>query len=323
MNFEERLAQTQTKLDELKAKINDSIESAKAARQADRKEAMINLAKMNAAIEDFGRDVEAQVYCDVTSMKAEAQADVDAVGDAIDEIGDKITAKAEAVGKALDEADDKIDAKVGEIDDKLTAKAEAIDKALDEADDKIDAKVGEIDDKLIAKAEAIDKALDEADDKIDAKVGEIDDKIDAKLDKVDAKVEELDAKIDAKLDADAEKYDAAMDKIDAKVNDDLDAIEGDYYAAKEDVRLAKERYDSKLNATRLKVQMHMEDVKNRIEAKKTELDKAAQEELIMDLLDYADDCQMIAYAYAMEAELAILDACDEIEDYDSKYGKTE
>ena len=247
MNFEERLAQTQTKLDELKAKINDSIESAKAARQADRKEAMINLAKMNAAIEDFGRDVEAQVYCDVTSMKAEAQADVDAVGDAIDEIGDKITAKAEAVGKALDEADDKIDAKVGEIDDKLTAKAEAIDKALDEADD----------------------------------------------------------------------------KIDAKVNDDLDAIEGDYYAAKEDVRLAKERYDSKLNATRLKVQMHMEDVKNRIEAKKTELDKAAQEELIMDLLDYADDCQMIAYAYAMEAELAILDACDEIEDYDSKYGKTE
>ena len=294
MNFEERLAQTQTKLDELKAKINDSIESAKAARQADRKEAMINLAKMNAAIEDFGRDVEAQVYCDVTSMKAEAQADVDAVGDAIDEIGDKITAKAEAVGKALDEADDKIDAKVGEIDDKLTAKAEAIDKALDEADDKID-----------------------------AKVGEIDDKIDAKLDKVDAKVEELDAKIDAKLDADAEKYDAAMDKIDAKVNDDLDAIEGDYYAAKEDVRLAKERYDSKRNATRLKVQMHMEDVKNRIEAKKTELDKAAQEELIMDLLDYADDCQMIAYAYAMEAELAILDACDEIEDYDSKYGKTE
>ena len=294
MNFEERLAQTQTKLDELKAKINDSIESAKAARQADRKEAMINLANMNAAIEDFGRDVEAQVYCDVTSMKAEAQADVDAVGDAIDEIGDKITAKAEAVGKALDEADDKIDAKVGEIDDKLTAKAEAIDKALDEADDKID-----------------------------AKVGEIDDKIDAKLDKVDAKVEELDAKIDAKLDADAEKYDAAMDKIDAKVNDDLDAIEGDYYAAKEDVGLAKERYDSKRNATRLKVQMHMEDVKNRIEAKKTELDKAAQEELIMDLLDYADDCQMIAYAYAMEAELAILDACDEIEDYDSKYGKTE
>ena len=236
MNFEERLAQTQAKLDELKAKINDSIDSAKEAYKADKKEAMISVAKMNAAIEDFGRDVEAQVYCDVTSMKEEAKADADAMNDALDE-----------------------------IDSKVTAKAEKIDKALDEVDDKID----------------------------------------------------------AKLDADAEKCDAAMEKIDAKINDDLDTIEGDYYAAGEDLRLAKERYDSKLNATRLKVQMHLEEVKNRIEAKKTELDKAAQEELIMDLLDYADDCQMIAYAYAMEAELAIIDACDQIEDYEAKYGDIE
>ena len=247
MNFEERLAQTQAKLDELKAKINDSIDSAKEAYKADKKEAMISVAKMNAAIEDFGRDVEAQVYCDVTSMKEEAKADADAMNDALDE-----------------------------IDSKVTAKAEKIDKALDEVDDKID-----------------------------------------------AKLDEVDAKIDAKLDADAEKCDAAMEKIDAKINDDLDTIEGDYYAAGEDLRLAKERYDSKLNATRLKVQMHLEEVKNRIEAKKTELDKAAQEELIMDLLDYADDCQMIAYAYAMEAELAIIDACDQIEDYEAKYGDIE
>ena len=71
MNFEERLAQSQAKLDELKEKINNSIDSAKAAYQVDKKEAMIKLAKMNAAIEDFGRDVEAQVYCDVTSMQKE------------------------------------------------------------------------------------------------------------------------------------------------------------------------------------------------------------------------------------------------------------
>ena len=32
---------------------------------------------------------------------------------------------------------------------------------------------------------------------------------------------------------------------------------------------------------------------------------------------------MIAYAYAMEAELAIMDACDEIQDYEAKYGKLE
>ena len=167
MNFEERLAQSQAKLEELKEKINKSIDSAKATYQTDKKEAMIKLAKMNAAIEDFGRDVEAQVYCDVTSMQNEVKADT-----------------------------------------------EAINKAMEDINDKID-------------------------------------------------------------------------------------------------------------ATRLKVQMHREEVKNRIETKKTELDKAAQEELIMDLLDYADDCQMVAYSYAMEAELAIMDACDEIADYEAKYGKYE
>ena len=218
MNFEERLAQSQAKLDELKEKINNSIDSAKDAYQVDKKEAMIKLAKMNAAIEDFGRDVEAQVYCDVTSMQNEVKADT----------------------------------------------------------------------------EAINKAMEDINDKIDAKIADS-----------------------------AKKYDDAAEKLMAKVDDSLATAEGNVNAAEENSRLAKERYNSKLNATRLKVQMHQEEVKNRIESKKTELDKAAQEELIMDLLDYADDCQMVAYSYAMEAELATMDACDEIADYEAKYGKFE
>ena len=218
MNFEERLAQSQAKLEELKEKINKSIDSAKDAYQVDKKEAMLKLAKMNAAIEDFGKDVEAQVYCDVTSMKREAEADAAAISNAMNEINDKI---------------------------------------------------------------------------------------------------------DAKIADSAKKYDDAAENLMAKVDDSLATAEGNVNAAEENSRLAKERYNSKLNATRLKVQMHQEEVKNRIESKKTELDKAAQEELIMDLLDYADDCQMVAYSYAMEAELAIMDACDEIADYEAKYGKLE
>ena len=218
MNFEERLAQTQAKLEELKAKINASFDSAKEVYNADKKETMIKVAKMDAAIEDFGKDVAAQIYCDVSSLKQEAEADA--------------AAMSEALGN-------------------------------------------------------------------------------------------IDTKIDAKLGSDMEKYDAAAEKLQAKVDDDLATIEGDINAAEENVRLAKERKNSKLNATRLKLQMHQEEVKNRIEAKKTAIDKAAQEELIMDLLDYADDCQQIAYSYVMEAELAILDACDEIEEYEAKYGKFE
>ena len=216
MNFEERLAQTQSKLEELKAKINESIESAKAAYEVDKKDAMIRQAKFDAAIEDFGRDVAAQVYCDVNSMQKEFEAD----------------------------------------------------------------------------AAALNEAIEQIDDKINAKIAE-----------------------------GAKKYDEAGENLMAKVDDGLATVEGDVNAAAENRRLAKERSDSKLNATRLKVQMHQEEVKSRIEAKKTELDKAAQEELIADLLDYADDCQMIAYAYAMEAELAIMDACEEIQDYEAKYGK--
>ena len=41
------------------------------------------------------------------------------------------------------------------------------------------------------------------------------------------------------------------------------------------------------------------------------------------LLDYADDCQALAYSYTMEAELAIMDACDLIDEYEAKYGKME
>ena len=216
MNFEERLAQTQSKLEELKAKINESIESAKAAYEVDKKDAMIRQAKFDAAIEDFGRDVAAQVYCDVNSMQKEFEAD----------------------------------------------------------------------------AAALNEAIEQIDDKINAKIAE-----------------------------GAKKYDEAGENLMAKVDDGLATVEGDVNAAAENRRLAKERSDSKLNATRLKVQMHQEEVKSRIAAKKTELDKAAQEELIMDLLDYADDCQYIAYSYAMEAELAIMDACEEIQDYEAKYGK--
>ena len=218
MTFEERLAQSQAKLEELKEKINKSIDSAKATYQTDKKEAMIKLAKMNAAIEDFGRDVEAQVYCDVTAMQKEIEADNAAMNKAMEDINNKI---------------------------------------------------------------------------------------------------------DAKVDADMKKYDEKAEKLQAKIDDGLATADGNLNASIENNRLAKERYNSKLNATRLKVQMHQEEVKNRIESKKTELDKAAQEELIMDLLDYADDCQMVAYSYAMEAELATMDACDEIADYEAKYGKFE
>lgn len=218
MNFDERLTQTQAKLDEVKARINTSIDSAKEAQTLKKKDIIVKLGKMDAAVSDFNKNVEAQVLCDVTSMKEEVTSDVDTISAALDQLGDKIESRVE------------------------------------------------------------------------------------------------------KDDAECE---TAAEKLQAKFDDDKETIEGDINAAEEDIRLAKERYEGKLNSTRLKVQMHLEQIKAKINAKKTEIDKAAQEEMILDLLDYADDCQMIALSYAMEAELAILEACDEIEDYEEKYGEIE
>ncbi|MBQ3392428.1 MAG: hypothetical protein IJG52_03340 [Lachnospiraceae bacterium] len=195
MDFEERFAQAQAKLDELKAKINASLDSTKAAYQ---KEASDKLVEIDTAIEKFAEEIEAELGENFSYMKEQARKDAASIGESFDKLDERV-----------------------------------------------------------------------------------------------------------------------QDKID----DDVDAVEGDISAAEENLRIVKDRADGKLNAARLKVQMHQEQIRDKIEAKKTSFDKAAQEALITDLLDYADDCQKIAYAYAMEAELAIMDACDEIKDYKEKYGE--
>jgi F0F1-type ATP synthase membrane subunit b/b' len=200
MSFEERLGETKAKMDELKARFNETIESAKKADQLKKDEILVKIAKMDAAIEDFGRDIEAQVYCDVTSMKEEAKSDIDAIGKAIDELNTK----------------------------------------------------------------AIDKTYD-----------------------------------------------------------NIAAVDGAINAAEENSRLAREQYESKLNSTLLKAQMNVEAAKAKVDAQKEAVDKVAMEKRINDLLDYADGCQQLSLVYAMEAELAILEACDEIEAFDAKYGNKE
>ena len=53
------------------------------------------------------------------------------------------------------------------------------------------------------------------------------------------------------------------------------------------------------------------------------MDKASQEKRINELLDYAESCQALTLAMALETEAAFLDATDEIADYVEKYGQPE
>ena len=106
-----------------------------------------------------------------------------------------------------------------------------------------------------------------------------------------------------------------------KIEDAAKTAEGDYYATQENMRIARENYESKLNSERLEVQMRMEAIRDKIAAKKDSVDKAVQEEVIVDLLCYAQDCQTLANFYAEEAELAMKDARGLIAQFTAKYGE--
>ena len=157
------------------------------------------------------------------------------------------------------------------------------------------------------------------------------DSINADLDELDAALAEDYAKYaaavneyDKSVAEDYAKFDAAMmEKADAKVADDVATIEGNINAAKENAKLKKERADSKIYAFKLKAQMKAEAIKDKLAAKRAENDKAAMELYIMDLLDYAESCQQVAFAAAVEADLTLLEAADVAAEYIEKYGEPE
>ena len=212
MDFNERLDKTHAKMDELKAKINQSVETSKKARELKKEEIMADMSDMDKAIDNFADKVEATV------------------NDSISES----------------------------------------DKALDTFADKVES--------------VVNKALDESGKAIN------------------------------------DFADAVENKVNSALDSASDSIEGDVVAASENARLASERRESKLNSMRLKAQMNKEAAKDRITAKKEAKDKASQEKRIVELLDYADSCQQLTLAMALETEAAVLEAAAEIADYNEKYG---
>lgn len=157
------------------------------------------------------------------------------------------------------------------------------------------------------------------------------DAINADLDELDAALAEDYAKFDAAVDEldnavaeDYAKFDAAVaEKVDARIDDKIATAEGNVNAAKENIRLAKERKDSKIYAFKLKAQMKAEAVKQRLADRRAEKDKAALELYIIDLLDYAECCQQVAFAAAIEADMTLLEAAEAAAEYVEKYGEAE
>lgn len=216
-----------------------------------------------------------------------------------------------AQGRKLDELKAKLDASID-------ARKIAREKKLEEIAADIDA--------LDAKIDAFNASVDT---KLDAKADELDAKLDTQADKISAGMDSA----EAKLEAGAAKAKAAMtlDKADAEsiANEKtgVDAIQkqtaGDFAVAEENARMIRERRDAKCSNAKLRTEMKVNAAKEKIAVRREELDKAAQEDWILDLLDYANSCYEMAYAWALEAEYTMMEAAYEIDYYTKRFGSDE
>ena len=144
----------------------------------------------------------------------------------------------------------------------------------------------------------------------------------AAIDAINADLDDLDEAIAYEFSGGIkESIDDTLDEIDAAVDDSIKTVEGDVNAAKENARLAKERKESKANALKLEAQMKAEALKAKLAERRDSKDKAAMELYILDLLDYAECCQQLAFAAAIESDLALLEAAEVAADYVEKFGE--
>lgn len=195
-------------------------------------------------------------------------------------------------------------------------------------------------DQVVADLAQLDAAIDELDAALDAQMEKQYETLEAEAQKqketlsaavslAEEEIEKEVAKTKAAFTLDRETAEAiasepsGIDMIQKGTEEQICKAKGDISAAEENVRLVKERNESKRNSVRIRAQMGVDNAKAKIAEKKEAVDKAAEEELILDLLDYAGRCQDLAYAWALEADYAVMDALDVIDDYTEKYGKEE
>ena len=193
---------------------------------------------------------------------------------------------------------------------------------------KSQAKMDELKDRINQSSERHKNARALKKEEIRSDMASVDQSINDFADRVEEIVNNSLDKSDKAINDFADKTEAAVNKsVDATgqaVNDFADAVEenvnGNVAAAEERARIAKEKRDQKLNSARLQAQMNKEAKQEKITAKKEAIDKASQERRIVELLDYADSCQDLTLAMALETEAAVLEAAAEIADYNEKYG---
>ena len=229
------------------------------------------------------------------------------------------------------------------LEEKFTSQGRKMDELkakLEEAVEAVKAARQMKRDAFVADCEKLDVALDELEAALDA---QLEKQVDTLGEQADRQKKDFDAALDlAQEQAGAEiaKAKAAftldrataeaianessgIEKIQKGTEEQVVAAKGQCAAAGENVRIVKERREEKRNSVKIRAQMGVDQAKAKIADRKEAVDKASQEMLIQDILDYAERCQELAYAWALESEYAVSEALEVIDDYCKKYGKLE
>ena len=229
------------------------------------------------------------------------------------------------------------------FEEKLAAQGRKMDEAKAKLDKAINARKQarqETRDEIAADIARLDAAIDEFDAALNTQIDKQYDTLDAQAEK---QAKELDAALDLaeeKIEQDVKKAKAAftldkataervaneptrIDEIQKGTAEQVARAKVDIAMAKENARLLREQRDSKVDSVKLRTQMRVDNAKSKVAARKEALDKAAQEEWILDLLDYANGCYEMAYAWALEAEYTMMEAAYEIDYYNERFGSKE
>ena len=229
------------------------------------------------------------------------------------------------------------------FEEKLAAQGRKMDVRKAKLDDAISARKQirqETREELAAEVAKLDAAFDEFDAAIGAQIDKQYDRMDAQIEKqindvnaaVDLAEEEIGqdvAKVKAAFTLDKATAEAVanehtrIDDIQKGTAEQVARAKGDIATAEENARLIREQRENKLDTAKLRTQMKVNNAKAKIAAHKEAIDKAAQEEWILDLLEYANGCYEMAYAWAMEAEYTLSEAAYEIDYYNERFGTKE
>ena len=128
---------------------------------------------------------------------------------------------------------------------------------------------------------------------------------------------------------------ASMDELKVKLEEVNEAVKESFRQGaaefKSDMEFTKASIDEISDETERKIEVRSEERIGKRKAKLEELQnkindlgqayaKADQEELIIGLLEYAEDCRATAVCMAEEAVTAYKAAADELAEYNKKYG---